>query len=213
MNCPVCQSSEYLLFDQDKRRSYFQCHDCNLVYVPREQLVTPHEELERYNAHQNDEADTYYRNYLNDTKEASLKFLNKNHKGLDFGCGRTKLLGQLYKEDGFEVDSFDLYFFPDQSIWDKKYDFIILSEVIEHLANPWETMSALNHILKEKGVFFIKTKFYPPSKEDFSKWFYKRDSTHVEFFNDQSMDVLAKKLGKSFKQIGNDLYLLFDHRV
>lgn len=208
MKCPVCQSSEYVLFDQDKKRSYFKCSDCTLVFVPREQILSAADESNRYEAHQNSEDDPYYKKYLTDIAQETLPFLHSESFGLDFGCGKTKLLASIYEERGIQMDSFDLYFHPDESIWKKTYNFIILSEVIEHLAAPKETMESLNSLLKTGGEFFIKTKFYPESSEDFSNWFYKRDMTHVEFFNEKSMETLAQKLGKSFQKIGNDLYRL-----
>lgn len=208
MNCPLCQSQAFSLFDRDKKRSFYKCHDCTLVFVPREQILKSEEEFNRYLAHQNDENDPYYRKYLSDVLNPTLRLLHQGDVGLDFGCGKTKLLSTLYQDSGYLVDSYDVYFHPDEMIWKKEYDFIILSEVIEHLSDPLETMNQLNQILKPSGKIFIKTKFYPDSPQDFSNWFYKRDMTHVEFFNRTSMEILAHKLGRSFQEIGEDLYCL-----
>lgn len=203
MNCPVCSSQELELFDQDKFRSYQKCLGCKLVYVPRNNLISTLDEKTRYDSH---EIDLGYEKYLTKISESILPHVSSTLKGLDFGSGKTEFMAQLFKNHGIHVDSFDKYFLPTE-IWDKKFDFIILSEVIEHLREPMIEMEKLKELLNPNGQFFIKTKFLPLEKEDFKNWFYKRDITHIQFFDPESMKYLARRLGFSFKEIGEDLYL------
>lgn len=198
MICPLCHSPHKELFDQDPQRHYYLCKTCGLVFVPRDELIAESLEKSRYEAHENNETDSGYRDYLTSIAIPISSQLKSGEKGLDFGCGRTKLLAEILLPQ--VVDSYDLYFHPDESLLEKKYDFIIMSEVIEHLRDPAETMKKLRSL---SSKFFIKTKMYP-EKEKFSSWFYKRDNTHVQFFNDTSFDQLAFR---EWKKIGNDLYL------
>lgn len=206
MICPLCFAPESEIFDQDKIRSYLKCTTCDLVFVPRDSLISPSAEKERYEAHENEENESYT-NYLKKTVNAIKPHLRSSAKGLDFGCGRTKILENLFKENGFTVDSYDLFFHPDVELLSKQFDFIILSEVIEHLRDPQDIMLRLKKNLHDGGQFFIKTKLRPDSSAEFSKWFYKRDSTHVQFFNEKSFKTLTAILGmKTVEMIGEDLF-------
>ena len=207
MKCPLCEGAESEIWDQDKTRSYHRCLECTLIYVPRDKIISPLEEFKRYSTHQNNEGSASYVEYLRKTVRATLSFVNENMNGLDFGCGESTIMAKLYGEELIPVDSYDLYFHPSEEIWTRKYHFIMLSEVIEHLATPNFIMKKIRNLLESRGQLFIKTKFYPEKKEDFPKWFYKRDPTHIQFFSENSMKELASHLGmKGPEQIGEDLY-------
>lgn len=207
MICPVCQNKDSEHFDQDKFRNYLKCSGCDLIFVPRTSLVSPEAEKERYSAHEND-INQGYSEYLNKIVVAAKPFLKRKSVGLDFGCGKTHLLADLFQKHEFQVSSYDLFFHPDEDLLQHQYDFIILSEVIEHLRKPREELLKLKNLLKPDGQIFIKTKFQPVLASEFSKWFYKRDSTHVQFFNETSFREVAHILEcLSFKCIGEDLFL------
>ena len=209
MICPLCLSQEHQEFDRDKNRSYQLCSNCTLVYVPREQLISSAEEKQRYDSHENSTDDPGYAAYLNNIADSMLPYLASGMKGLDFGCGRTTLLADLLEESHLTMNSYDLYFHPNEKVWEGRYDFIVLSEVIEHLSHPREIMKKLCSLLNEEGMIFIKTKFYPKDASIFKNWFYKRDKTHVQFFNEESFQFLVKEIElSSFERIGDDLYLL-----
>ncbi len=207
MSCPLCLRQKVEQFDQDKSRHYLKC-DCGLVYVPREELISEADEKKRYDSHQNSESDPGYKNYLNQIAEAMLPFLNKKEEGLDFGCGSSKIMEEILSDNGFKTRSFDLYYHPEEALLKGKYHFLILSEVIEHLRNPREILLNLKGMLHANGKIFIKTKWYPDKIHDFSQWFYKRDLTHIQFFNESSFQELSHLLELEDIQIlGNDLYL------
>lgn len=206
MSCPLCSSALFQIFDTDKIRQYCQCEQCSMIYVPRSELISLAEEEKRYDSHENAADDSTYVAYLAGTRDQVLPFLSAHQRGLDFGCGKTELLSQLFAEYGHLVDSYDIFFQPREEIWRRTYDFIILSEVIEHLREPLETMKVLRSLLKAQGQIFIKTKFHPSSKEEFKNWFYKRDKTHIQFFNPSSMNFLGSVLGASGVEfLGQDL--------
>lgn len=190
--CPLC-GSDSELYHQDKLRSYQQCKTCELVFVPRSELVTSDAEKTRYDSH---EIDNYYQTYLSTIAAAIMPYRRPHERGLDFGSGKTTSLGDIIGN----VDSYDLFFRPDESLLLNKYDFIIMSEVIEHLREPHETMLRLRKLAPK---FFIKTKLLP-EKEKFADWFYKRDITHIQFFNEKSFNALGFR---EWKKIGEDIYL------
>jgi hypothetical protein len=206
MICPVCEGSKSELFDQDKHRAFFKCLECDLVYVPRSSLVTASEEKARYDSHENSEEDDGYRKYLAEIAEVIKAQLFPGELGLDFGCGKTTMLEKLLAP--FEVTSYDLFYHPNQQLLEKKYNFIILSEVVEHLREPRQTMLSLKESLLPGGKIFVKTKLRPENSAAFSQWFYKRDITHIQFFNENSFNVLkdiCQLKGPEF--LGQDLFL------
>lgn len=207
-DCPLCSDHNAQEYSQDKIRSYLICPNCELIFVPRAQLISIEKERARYEHHQNESEDPAYLNYLSKIAKDCVPHLNQGAEGLDFGCGPSPLLANIFSQHGFSTNSYDLFFHPCLDYQTKNYDFIILSEVIEHLRNPMEVMTMLRGLLKPHGTFFIKTKFYPERKL-FDDWFYKRDVTHIQFFNEASLNYLAKELKLSvIEKIGSDLYLL-----
>lgn len=208
MICPLCQGVNSIKYDEDKFRSYHLCHNCSLIFVPREKILSFELEAARYQAHQNEEEDPHYRHYLSQTALAIQQVVPQQCRGLDFGCGKTQLMAQIFKDLGHSVDSYDLYFHPREEIWSKSFDFIVLSEVLEHLSQPVEVMRKLSNLLTIKGKIFIKTKLYPANPLAFSSWFYKRDLTHVQFFDDHSLEKLGQLMNMKgpHRTVAPDLY-------
>lgn len=211
MNCILCGSPKTFEWYQDKLQTYFLCHGCTFVFVPRNQMLSAFEEKKRYDTHENNDDDPRYREYLTKIRNSVTPFLTKESLGLDFGCGASHLLARIFSEENFVVDSYDLYYHPEEKIWDKTYDFIVLSEVIEHLSWPVATMEKLAKLLKPGGQIFIKTMFLPEKENAFAGWFYKNDPTHVQFFNFKSMEKLAQILNMQgpIKLPSPDLYRLW----
>lgn len=208
MSCPLCESPDLKVFDRDKFRSYHLCATCQLISVPRTELISPDEEKARYDLHEND-GNEEYRTYLSGVADLLLPRIEASSSGLDFGCGKSLLMEKILEGHGHTVESYDLYFHPKDSVLEKKFDFILLSEVIEHLANPRDVMTDLRSRLNEGGKIFLKTKLYPPDLLAFSSWSYKRDRTHIQFFNYDSL----KKLGEiidlpQLEVLGPDIFML-----
>lgn len=209
MNCPLCGDPQSSLWSEDQLRPYFRCGKCTFLFVPQKFHLSAEDERKRYDTHENDESDLRYREYLTKIASGITPFLSKGQKGLDFGCGASTLLAQIIEESGHPMDSYDLYYHPSNPIWSETYDFIILSEVIEHLSSPREIMEKLAGLLSPNGQFFIKTKFLPETREQFDHWYYKKDPTHICFFNPQSMEELARILRMKGPETGQDLSRLW----
>ncbi len=212
MICPLCLHHESDIFCRDKKRQYNVCRSCSLVFVPRNELISPSLEKSRYESHENDE-NRQYQNYLSIIADAISQKLPAVGFGLDFGCGRTNLLANLLRNKGHEVISYDIFFYPAQNYLESQYDFIIMSEVIEHLREPSTELEKIKELLNPDGILFIKTKLLPETLKEFENWFYKRDMTHVQFFSNESLSALSALLGLSQPEtIGEDLYLFRNNR-
>jgi hypothetical protein len=205
MTCPLCGQSEASFFHQDKVRSYFQCAHCKLVFVPRSELVSEGQEKKRYEAHENDTSNPGYESYMEKISSAIVPHLRSQERGLDFGCGRSKMLEKILISKGLAVTSYDKYFHP-LNLTGEVFDFIILSEVIEHLRTPFEDLHGIKNLLSPGGKLFVKTRILPPS--GFDQWFYKRDLTHVQFFSEKSFEEMCLKFQlKGPSNLGPDLWL------
>ncbi len=169
-------------------------------------------EKARYDLHENFSDDENYKTYLSSVASGISSRLNSKGLGLDYGCGASTLLANLLNTSERAVSSYDLYFHPNEKIFNQQYDFIILCEVIEHLRDPLTELKRIRSLLKSGGKLFIKTKFFEMSLDQFNNWFYKNDPTHIQFFNESSMTTLKEIIGiSSFERLGSkDLYLLSD---
>ena len=141
----------------------------------------------------------------------SRKFIKKDSKVLDIGCGS----GLLVKE--FESLNYDSYglepsnFLADKGIEnnlniyrgtldDKNYynefDFISLVDVIEHVQNPQDLLAKINRALHDDGSFLVIT----PRRDSFFrlilgfKWWHYRIA-HVGYFSKKNLIEIMKNSG------------------
>ena len=194
MICPLCES-ESSLFNKDKRRHYYQCSQCTFVFVPSEEFVSKEDESARYKTHNNSKDDPVYRQYLLNVRDSFLEMKPHGLTGVDIGCGESTLLAEFFAEKGYEMQSYDPLFFPDENWKRAKYDFFTMSEVIEHLHEPLKIISSLKELLLLDGKILVKTEFLPaPEIRKFNEWYYKNDSTHVHFYNEKSALELSQRV-------------------
>jgi cyclopropane fatty-acyl-phospholipid synthase-like methyltransferase len=116
------------------------------------------------------------------------------------------LLADILAEDGFEMEIYDSFYETDKSVLSKKFDFIVSTEVVEHLSKPLEAFEKLFSMLKDNGVLAVMTQLYDDSI-DFKTWYYKNDCTHICFFSMKTFDWLAKHLGLTYTQVENDIFV------
>jgi 2-polyprenyl-3-methyl-5-hydroxy-6-metoxy-1,4-benzoquinol methylase len=187
-----------------------RCLECGLSFVPLEDHLSVSEEKLRYDEHENNPEDLRYQHYLSGIADSMMPYLSAGMRGLDYGCGSSKLMATIFASRGLEVDSYDLFYHPEKLFLDQAYDFILLSEVIEHLRDPLSVLKELRLKLSGNGQIFVKTMFSPSDPIKFSNWFYKRDLTHIVFFNESSMLKLGELLELKWEDIpGKDLTRFF----
>ena len=196
--CPLCRGAGSEPFHRSDRRKpvriYLRCDDCGLVHVPPSQRVSAQEEKARYDLHDNDPADAGYRRFLARLAEPLLKRLSAPSEGLDFGCGPTSVLADMLRGDGHHVVVYDPFYAREPGPLEGRYDFITLTEVVEHLHTPGEELRRLWGLLRPGGLLALMTQLLPAA-EDFASWHYISDPTHVCFFGDRSIAWLGEELG------------------
>jgi SAM-dependent methyltransferase len=199
ITCPLCLSEKNSKFHQDEFRDYYQCINCSFVFVPFKYHLSASEEKERYDSHNNNPKDPRYRHFLSQLTEPLNGLISNASIGLDFGCGPGPTLSLMLEEQGHCVELFDKYYANDHSVFDKEFDFITLTEVIEHLYDPIYELERLASILKPKGVLAIMTQTITKDV-DFKTWYYKNDPSHISFFSQKSLEFLASHLELRMKQ-------------
>ncbi|GAM54645.1 putative methyltransferase [Vibrio ishigakensis] len=177
------------------------------MFVDPSQRLTPEQEKAIYDQHENDPGDQGYRRFLSRIAEPMDERLGSNQQGLDFGCGPGPALAQMMRERGHNVDLYDLYYYPHSEVLQKQYDFVMATEVIEHLYQPDEVWQQWLSLLKLGAYLGLMTKLVK-DVEAFSTWHYKNDQTHVLFFSRATFEYLAERDSLDLEFIGNDVILL-----
>lgn len=146
---------------------------------------------------------------------------------LDVGCGSSpfqnhfaKHIDQYLKHEHPEAAKSHIKYdylseLPKISAPDNSIDTIISFSVLEHVAEPFETIKEFKRILKNKGLFIISVPQYWHLHEEPHD--YLRFTKHV--LNKKIVEIgfeiiYMKELGKSFSTVGqafcNALILMFD---
>ena len=86
--------------------------------------LSPEQEREIYQLHDNDPSHPGYRTFLSKLTEPLLERLPSGASGLDFGCGPGPALAQMLEAEGMAVSLYDPYFYPSAVALDQTYDFI-----------------------------------------------------------------------------------------
>jgi len=205
--CPLCDGDFCPPYFQDKRRRYFQCRQCCLVFVDPSQRLNMEQEKAEYDLHQNNADDPGYQDFLSRLTVPLLQQLRSGMTGLDFGCGPGPVLADMMRLAGFDITLYDCFYQNHPERLEKNYDFITASEVLEHLFEPGKELNRLWSLINPGGCLAVMTKRVI-DVEAFSCWHYKNDPTHVSFFSDKTFNFLADSLGAELQLMGADVAIL-----
>ena len=164
-----------------------------------------------YGTHENGVDDLGYRQFLKRFLDPFLEECPVGEKyltGLDFGCGPGPALAAMLTEQGADMSLYDPLYYPDKGVLNKQYDFIVSTEVFEHLHDPSAVMDVLSGILMQGGCLGVMTEFLPVEKEKFAQWHYRRDPTHVGFWSERTFAYVAERWGFDVKTIDRRVVLL-----
>lgn len=140
---------------------------------------------------------------------------------LDFGCS-TGYFGSFIKSKGIDVYgveisddrhqaakvldgvySFDLDGEWPKEIYERKYDYLLFGDVLEHLKDPSTVLSKAKKLLKPKGVIFVSipniAHMSIPLELLSGSFIYEPmgilDNTHLQYFTHATFTTAAKKAG------------------
>ena len=150
--CPLCRTEKVQEYAEDKRRDYYQCQVCSLVFVPSSQFLSAEDEKKRYDLHQNSPQDLNYRRFLSRLFLPLQEHLAPGSHGLDFGSGPEPTLSRMFEEAGHRMTLFDHFYEPVPAALEREYDFITASEVVEHLRDPRKELERIWSCLRPVRV-------------------------------------------------------------
>jgi len=198
--CPLCESKDVKFYIHTSARDFFCCTNCQLIFVASEYLLGHKEEKMRYDKHQNNSIEEGYKAFLYQVIDPLLNRIKPESKGLDIGCGPFPALAKLLEKEKFKVAIYDPFYENNDLVFTKKYDFITLTEVVEHMYNPANEFKRIIALLKPKAYLAIMTSM-TDNIDDFESWYYKNDETHVCFYANATMKYLAQKYNLSLEII------------
>lgn len=204
--CPLCAGGA-APFAPGAARGALRCGTCALTFVPPERRLSPEAEKARYAEHDNRPDDPGYRDFLDRLLRPLSERLEPGAEGLDFGCGPGPTASVMMRERGFAMTDYDPYFFPDEAALSRRYDFIVCTEVFEHLRKPAETMGLLERLLRPNGVLGAMTMLLADDGA-FATWWYARDPTHIAFYKEETLRWLARSKGWSLELLPRGAALL-----
>lgn len=190
--CPLCESRKTVFFFQDNNKNhqhrYHRCTDCDVVFVAPACYLSRSTEKARYDMHNNDYSEPYIR-FLSRLALPMLEHLPAPSAGLDFGSGCSQAMAEIFRQAGHSCVCYDLFYYPDNSCLSDQYDFIVASEVIEHLQSPQNVIEQWLAMLKPSGILGVMTGLRP-ADGNFVDWWYKNDPTHVMLFSAATFSYL-----------------------
>lgn len=189
--CLICKGETYPLEDLEIKVTHHVCRTCGYAFKDRAHLVDPAKEKALYSNHQNTMENEGYVNMFERFLDFTVDSGSAFGPALDFGSGPGPVLYELLKRRGFESHYYDPYFNDDETVFLRSYGLITSTEVFEHLNDPVGTFRQLEALLKPGGSLAVMTQLRPEGDSEFLKWWYRRDQTHIGFFTEKAMTMMA----------------------
>lgn len=247
MNCPNCKEPQpyFLMQAHDDRYGYpgafalLQCQrcghkylDCDLSSAQLTELYTnyyPRKSLDIANYKPHMERDGFSA-WLNGLSSSAFRWVPKNVRVLDVGCGFGQSLGyhtargcDVYGVEADEnirrvIEKFG--FKVHVGLFDEKvyepgfFDYVTMDQVIEHVTDPITTLRGVARILKPSGTAVFST----PNARGWgarvfgTRWINWHTPYHLQFFTRESMRQAADQAGlvlMEVKTVTNSEWLLY----
>ena len=195
-SCSLCGANGNAFFESPGRE-YYICENCKGIFVPPALLPNSKSEIERYKTHNNDVNDINYQKFVSPIVNSVLEdFSPEKYTGLDYGAGTGPVITKMLRDQNFEIFPYDPFFANDKNLLERKYNFIVCCEVMEHFHHPKKEFRRLKDLLLPGGKLYCMTHLYTPDI-DFSSWYYKNDPTHVFIYQKKTLEYIVRKMGFS----------------
>jgi hypothetical protein len=193
-SCRLCLTPGCRPAGKNKHRDFLHCPSCGLVFVPQTQWLTVADERARYAHHDNSESNPGYVRFLGEVADVVRVVAKPGARVLDFGAGENAVLAGQLRRLGYASEAYDPLYDLGGDALSGEYAVVILCEVIEHLRDLRDELSAVNKCRGPGGAIVVRTQCYP-SVEAVPDWWYARDATHINFFAPRTLAVAADLCG------------------
>ncbi|MDP2240445.1 MAG: class I SAM-dependent methyltransferase [Burkholderiales bacterium] len=180
-------------------------------YYPRSAL-----NLEDFQPHQETHG---FKAWLNGARSGAFRWVPRNVRVLDIGCGFGESLGYHQARGcdvyGVEADmnirrvadkfGFKVHvgLFDPKLYAPNSFDYVTMSQVIEHVTDPVETLRGIAQVLRLGGAAILST----PNANGWgakifgSRWINWHTPYHLQFFSIRSLELAAEKAGLIVERI------------
>lgn len=192
--CSVCHGLDVRHFECIGEKSYWRCEACLATFLDPVARLSAEAEKQVYLEHENDPHDPGYRRFLSKLADPLCTRLPEAAEILDYGCGPGPALADMLREAGHRVRLYDPFFHADETSLEPGYDAVTCTEVVEHFHDPAREFAYLGGLLRPGGWLAIMTCFQTEDAR-FANWQYRRDPTHVVFYREETLKLLAERHG------------------
>jgi len=233
--CPACGSTSSQIMRKlvgarsKKSFDLFKCQDCGSLYNP--------------SGYKEDDTALVYDliwhiksidHNTSSAKEVLRKMMDVHQNGkeiLDIGAGIGSSMrvardfgliasgvepnpyAVLYAKRVYSLDIVCTYF--DNNLFSKKFDFITIISVLEHLTDPRTLLEKAKGCLKKKGVLYVSVPLYDPvvhqkflMNPELDDSIFSDSDVHILHFTDESFKRFARQSHATDIQGARDGYLL-----
>ena len=143
------------------------------------------------------------------TAVRSLVPISKETRWLDFGCGNGGLVRHVREHVGCTAFGYDVGWITSRArqlglpiLSDEEldqlagsFDVVTAIEVLEHVADPVDTLRKIRAMLKPGGLFFYTTGNAEPFRGRLTEWGYVRPDIHISFFEPSTLELALRRAG------------------
>lgn len=201
--CPLCGNTSQLFYND----IFYKCTECFGIFRAKHLLISSIEEKKRYENHNNDVNDVAYQQFVSPITSAVCKDFTTNTIGLDFGAGTGSAISKVLTDFGYTIKQYDPFFHNVPDLLNKKYNYVVCCEVMEHFHHPKKEFNLLKNLLKPNGILYCMTHIYT-NDIDFDNWYYKNDPTHVFIYQKETLEWIKNKFNFSSITI-NQRFIVF----
>ena len=213
MKCPLCRKFNIRRLRIEKGVEIFECRHCELGFTNNvTKLMRPHQfgnTLYDFKGYKKEEKKL--RERYGKLVQIITKYRNSGNV-LDVGAGFGLFASILKKKGDFQIDIVEpvlKYRYIDITISNffktafekfkaegKKYDIVVLMDVLEHFGNPLNNLKKAKTLLKKDGILVIQTPNYKSLMASICKdWAWWMIEDHKFFFSPNSLRKILNKTG------------------
>lgn len=193
MTCWICQSITIPRRHPISGVLFHDCPNCDFIFKDPNHFPSREAEEKRYQEHHNEIDDVRYRDYFKHFINHCIVPFSKGSSVLDYGSGPTPVLQDVLERDyHYHVEIYDPFFAQSKAYFNKTYDVITCTEVIEHVQDVHKSFRLFTLMSNDQTILALMTQFRPDSMEAFYDWFYHRDLTHIAFYSLKTFQYLTR---------------------
>lgn len=210
INCHICGAKTRSIIDEQLHITYDVCDSCDFISKSKGYQLDSISEEKIYDLHDNSFESKGYVAIFENLIANYIRPLNIKGNVLEFGSGPGPVLKELLsREPGLEVYDFDPFYNNNEAYKSRKYNLITTTEVVEHFYEPMKEFKHLYDLLAQDGYLVVMTKFRTMDDASFLQWWYRRDGTHVSFYNMNTFNEISNRVGLTIASTNNENIVIF----